>query len=67
MRTQTRAACIYLGRDPLETTRPVISASDLPARQRFDPGLLLGGEREYPATLPQWASLPVGTTGVWQF
>jgi outer membrane protein assembly factor BamB len=55
LRTQTRAACIYLGREQLVTTQPTVSAADLPARTRFDPGSLLGGEREYPATLPQLA------------
>jgi len=53
LRTQTRAACIYIGREPLEATGYIISANELPTRQRFDPGTLLGGEREYPAALPQ--------------
>lgn len=53
LRTQTRAACIYLGRRELQSSLPQLAASDLPSRQRFDPGLLLGGEREYPATVPQ--------------
>ena len=53
LRTQTRAACLYLGRRPLEATTAAMAAGDLPARKRFDPGTLLGGEREYPATVPE--------------
>ena len=53
MRTQTRAACLYLGREPLPPSRTPKPASDLSRRSRFDPTLLVGGEREYPATLPQ--------------
>jgi hypothetical protein len=53
LRTQTRAACIYLGRRPLNANTSAVAAADLPASSRFDPGSLLGGEREYPATLPE--------------
>jgi hypothetical protein len=54
VRTQTRAACVYLGREPLDSlaAKRVVPASSLARSQRFDPGVLLGGEREYPATLP---------------
>jgi hypothetical protein len=54
VRTQTRAACVYLGREPLDwqIAEQVVPASSLARSQRFDPGVLLGGEREYPATLP---------------
>jgi outer membrane protein assembly factor BamB len=57
MRTQTRAACIYLGAAPLPAAAaPItITAESLAGRRRFDPGALLGGEREYPATLPEWS------------
>ena len=53
LRTQTRAACVYLGRRSLEPATVAMSAGDLPGRQRFNPGVLLGGEREYPATVPE--------------
>lgn len=52
LRTQTRAACIYLGSVPLATPAATVSADSLANRRRFDPGSLLGSEREYPATLP---------------
>ena len=53
LRTQTRAACVYLGGRPLDAASSATAAGDLSPRRRFDPGLLLGGEREYPATLPE--------------
>jgi len=53
LRTQTRAVCLYLGRTPLDSTRHAISVAELPTGRRFDPSVLIGGERDYPATLPQ--------------
>jgi outer membrane protein assembly factor BamB len=53
LRTQTRAACLYLGKGPLSPAQAPVPASNLVRRPRFDPTLLVGGEREYPATLPQ--------------
>jgi hypothetical protein len=53
LRTQTRAACVYLGRQPLDAGTPAIAAADLSPRWRFDPSSLLGGEREFPATMPE--------------
>jgi outer membrane protein assembly factor BamB len=53
VRTQTRAACIYLGRDPLAAPVSTITAGSLASRRRFDPGSLLGGET-YPHTAA-WA------------
>ncbi|QDU25454.1 outer membrane biogenesis protein BamB [Anatilimnocola aggregata] len=52
LRTQTRAAAIYLGRQPLQTAASVLVASEVVRQERFDPGSLLGAERDYPATPP---------------
>jgi outer membrane protein assembly factor BamB len=53
LRTQTRAACVYLGRKPLAAEQAFITESEIPQRARFDPTWLVGGERDYPATLPE--------------
>ncbi|WP_425617546.1 PQQ-binding-like beta-propeller repeat protein [Anatilimnocola sp. NA78] len=52
LRTQSRLAAIYLGRAPLAATKPVLIASEVAGQERFDPGVLLGAERDYPATPP---------------
>jgi hypothetical protein len=54
VRTQTRTACVYIGLAPLDSTlaQQTVPVESLARRQRFDPGILLGGEREFPATLP---------------
>jgi outer membrane protein assembly factor BamB len=74
LRTQTRAVCLYLGRAPLEEQRVVQTVAAIPrSRRMFDPTLLLGGEREFPATTPEWeefgywylwclAGIGIGTT-----
>lgn len=53
LRSPTRVACLYLGREPLTSTATPIAVSELASPRRFDPTVLVGGEREYPATLPQ--------------
>ncbi|HZN34180.1 MAG TPA: PQQ-binding-like beta-propeller repeat protein [Pirellulaceae bacterium] len=52
LRTPSRAVCLYLGREPLAMSSP-LSVLDAAGGARFNPGVLLGGERDYPATLPQ--------------
>ncbi|WP_254506589.1 outer membrane protein assembly factor BamB family protein [Anatilimnocola floriformis] len=52
LRTQSRAACIYLGRSPLTKAKAAIGVSDIPKHTRFDPTVLIGAERDYPATKP---------------
>ena len=52
LRTQSRAACLYLGKTPLTKTFTALTVSDIPPRSRFDPTILLGAERDYPATKP---------------
>lgn len=59
LRTQTRAACLYLGRQPLAAKQPVQSVAAIPRSRSFDPTPLLGGEREYPATTPEWSEFRV--------
>lgn len=55
LRTQTRAACLYLGAGKLEATKAVQSVAEIPRFRAFDPTPLLGGEREFPATTPEWS------------
>ena len=55
LRTQTRAVCLYLGSEPLEAKQAVQSIAIIPRGRAFDPTALLGGEREYPATTPEWS------------
>lgn len=59
LRTQTRAVCLYLGSKPLITgTAPppsTIAVSQQRSIRLFNTNSLLGGEREYPATTPEWS------------
>ena len=57
LRTQTRAACLYLGAEPLGAKIETKAVTDIPHVRTFDPAPLLGGEREYPATTPEWSEL----------
>ena len=57
LRTQTRAACLYLGAEPLAPKIETKTVTDIPHVRSFDPAPLLGGEREYPATTPEWSEL----------
>lgn len=54
LRTQSRAACLYIGAGPLRAEQPVQTVAEIPGVQSFDARFLLGGEREYPATTPEW-------------
>ena len=54
LRTQTRAACLYLGKTPYETRRPVRLVKDIPRGRALNATWLIGGEREFPATVPDW-------------
>lgn len=53
VRTQTRAACIYLGKLPLEPSGSHFSAIEIPPSTHFNAGGLLGSERDFPATVPE--------------
>ena len=55
LRTQTRAACLYLGQAALNPAKPLQSVADIPQSQSVDWTPLLGGEREFPATAPEWS------------
>ncbi len=57
LRTQTQAVCLYLGAEPLAAKIETKSVTDIPHVRAFDPAPLLGGEREYPATTPEWSEL----------
>lgn len=54
LRTQNRAVCLYLGDKPLQIVPSQTAVADLKPTRRFNPARLLGGEREYPATTPEW-------------
>jgi len=54
LRTQTRAACVYLGETPYQARLPVRLVKDIPRGRAFDAKWLIGGEREFPATVPEW-------------
>jgi outer membrane protein assembly factor BamB len=62
LRTPSRLVCLDL-RPPAATTAPpsrgpVANGPLVPSRRlRFDPVMLVGGEREYPATTPEWDEL----------
>jgi hypothetical protein len=66
MRTQSRVACVYLGRAPLTSETGQLAASDIPRKLGFDPTVLIGAERDYPATKPdapeirRWFVLSLG-------
>jgi len=53
VRTQTRAACIFLGMLPLEPATTHFSAAAIPHSTRLDSSSLLGAERDFPATVPE--------------
>ena len=57
LRTPTRAACLYLGAESLAAKIETKTVTDIPHVCTFDPTPLLGGEREYPATTPEWSEL----------
>ena len=57
LRTQTRAVCLYLGAESLAPKIETKSVTDIPQARSFNPAPLLGGEREYPATTPEWSEL----------
>ncbi|MDB5335888.1 MAG: outer rane biosis protein BamB [Planctomycetaceae bacterium] len=59
LRTQSRAVCLYLGDKPLtieesKPTQSTNSVAKLRSTRFINSNRLLGGEREYPATTPEW-------------
>lgn len=59
LRTQSRAVCLYLGDQPLvakgaQPAQSTTSVAQLKSKRFFNTNRLLGGEREYPATTPEW-------------
>lgn len=52
LRTQSRAACLYLGRPALAKETATLRADEIPSRPALDPTILIGAERDYPATKP---------------
>lgn len=59
LRTQTRAVCLYLGQTPYQARRPVGLVKDIPRGRILDAKVLIGGEREFPATIPEWREFRV--------
>jgi hypothetical protein len=60
LRTQSRAVCVYLGAAPLHNTQSVRSVNDIPRGLSLTAKKLIGGERDFPATVPEWSEF-----GVW--
>lgn len=54
LRTQARAACVYLGSTPYVGRQPTQSVQNIPRGRSVDAKWLIGGEREFPATIPEW-------------
>ncbi len=54
LRTQTRAACLYIGQAPYDAKHAAHSVQTIPRVHALDAKRLVGGEREYPATAPDW-------------
>lgn len=57
LRTQSRAVCLYVGRQPWTSSRPTQTLAAIPRVSHFDATSLVGGEREFPATTPDWDEL----------
>lgn len=57
LRHHQRVVCLYLGQQPLDALQAVQTVVPVPRRWRFDVNRLLGGEREFPATTPEWDEL----------
>jgi len=55
LRTQSRAVCLYLGNEPLSRQQTVQRVKDIPHGRITDAKWLIGGEREFPATVPDWS------------
>jgi len=54
LRTQARAACLYLGKAPYDGRQTVHSVQSIPRGRAMNAKWMIGGEREYPATVPDW-------------
>jgi outer membrane protein assembly factor BamB len=59
LRTQTRAACLYVGATPYTGQRSVQSVQNIPRGRSVNAKWLIGGEREFPATVPEWSEFLV--------
>jgi hypothetical protein len=53
LRSQTRAVCLFIGKDEPKQTQLVRTIESIPKATRFDAQILLGGEREFPAAVPE--------------
>ena len=59
LRTQSRAACLYLGSAPYQTSQNLKSVVDIPRGRVLNAKWLIGGEREFPATVPEWSEFRI--------
>jgi hypothetical protein len=58
LRSPSRAACVYLGRAPLEPRFAAApAAAEVATKRRVDWNGLLGGERDAPFDVPEWHEL----------
>ncbi len=53
LRSQTRAVCLAVGKRRSTSSPGSQTLSAIPQVRRFDPTVLLGGEREFPAATPE--------------
>jgi len=53
LRSQTRAVCLFIGPDASRNSRSTQTVESIPKARRFDPSILLRGEREFPAATPE--------------
>ncbi|HVJ85877.1 MAG TPA: PQQ-binding-like beta-propeller repeat protein [Caulifigura sp.] len=64
LRSQSRAVCVFIGRDVPDKSPRTATLESIPKpRVRFDPTVLLGGEREFPAATPELDEL--GRSYLW--
>lgn len=52
LRQHQRVVCLSIGAAPPDPVQSVKTLADVPRVQRFNPTVLLGGEREFPAGVP---------------
>ena len=57
LRTQSRAVCLFIGRETSSSEGTSQTVADIPRASRVDVSSWLGGEREFPATAPERSDL----------
>jgi len=62
LRTHQQAVCLQVGPsmaspDTISASEPTTTVASIRGSRRFDPTVLLGGEREFPAATPPWPEI----------